>query len=334
MPPASLLDVARSRSVLADGAMGTQLQDAGLEGGGCGELWNAEHPDRVSAIHRAYLDAGAEVILTNTFGGSRLALARHGLMDRTAELNRAGAEAAVRAASAVADAGPAGAPSERAWVLGDIGPFGGLLAPLGETDPAEAEAAFEEQVSALLAGGVDGILVETMTALDELRCAVRGAKRAGAALVVASVAFDGTRVGFRTMMGETPDQAVAAMREEGADVMGANCGSGLDMAAYADLARRIRALAPHGIVWIKANAGTPHLERAEPMAAGGDGSGPRHGEARRLSSWASGRVVYDGTPEVMAAGVRALVDAGAAIIGGCCGTTPAHIRAFARAMGR
>lgn len=317
----SLLDVARSRPVLADGAMGTQLQDAGLEPGGCGELWNEKEPDRVRAIHRAYLDAGAEVILTNTFGGSRLALARHGLAERAAALNRAGAELAVR--EAAAGPGDASAPAAqatasaltgqagRAWVLGDVGPFGGLLAPLGETEPAEAEAAFEEQAAALLAGGVDGILVETMTALNELRCAVRGAKRAGARIVVASVAFDATRVGFRTMMGETPDQALAAMREEGADVFGANCGSGLDMAAYAELARRYRSLAPDGIVWIKANAGTPRL-----VSAGGH------------------HVVYDGTPDDMAAEVGALVDAGASIVGGCCGTTPAHIGAFARALGR
>jgi 5-methyltetrahydrofolate--homocysteine methyltransferase len=310
MAHSSLLDVARSRPVLADGAMGTQLQDAGLEPGGCGELWNEEEPERVRAIHRAYLDAGAEVILTNTFGGSRLALARHGLASRTAALNRAGAELAVREATVTASALSADE-AGRAWVLGDIGPFGGLLAPLGGTEPAEAEAVFEEQAAALLAGGVDGVLAETMTALDELRCAVRGAKRAGARIVVASVAFDATRVGFRTMMGETPDQALAAMEEEGADVFGANCGSGLDMAAYAEVAQRYRSLAPDGIVWIKANAGTPHLV----LVGGHD-------------------VVYDGTPDGMAAGVGALVDAGASIIGGCCGTTPAHIHAFARVLGR
>jgi 5-methyltetrahydrofolate--homocysteine methyltransferase len=333
MTPRSLLAAARSRPVLADGAMGTQLQEAGLEGGGCGELWNVEQPDRVAAIHRAYLDAGADVLLTNTFGGSRLALARHGLADRTVELNRAGAELAVRAASPGTGAGagvggaagsPASArgaaesgpgPERRAWVLGDMGPTGALLAPLGEADPAAVEAAFQEQAAALLAGGVDGILVETMTALDELRCAVRGAKRAGAGLVVASVAFDATKVGFRTMMGETPEQAVAAMQQEETDVVGANCGSGLDMGAYAELARQYRALAPDAIVWIKANAGTPRLEPAP-------------------ASGSSHRVLYDGAPEAMAAGAAALVEAGASIVGGCCGTTPAHIRAFARALKR
>ncbi|MEJ2215593.1 MAG: homocysteine S-methyltransferase family protein [Gemmatimonadota bacterium] len=324
MSPPTLLDVARSRPVLADGAMGTQLQEAGLEAGTCGELWNLERPERVGAIHRAYLAAGAEVILTNTFGGSRLALARHGLGGRAAALNRAGAEVAVDAGEAASSRAAAGAPDrpaagKHAWVLGDIGPFGGLLAPLGETDAAKVEAAFEEQATALLEGGVDGILVETMTALEELHCALRAAQRAGAQLVVASVAFDATRVGFRTMMGETPEQAVAAMQEEGADVVGANCGSGLNMVDYTELARRYRALVPDGIVWVKANAGTPRLELADGQPA---------------ASGSSHRVVYDGTPEAMAAGVNALVDAGASVVGGCCGTTPAHIRAFARALGR
>ncbi len=330
MSRSTLLDVARRRVVLADGAMGTRLQAAGLEPGGPGELWNVEHPDRVEAIHRAYLAAGAEVILTNTFGGTRIALERHGLGGRAVELNRAGAEVARRAASRpptldrgppTADRGPPtldprragmqpGRPSdagEGPWVLGDIGPFGGFLAPLGEHEPADVEAAFREQADALLEGGADGILVETMTALDELGLAVRAAKAAGAPFVIGSVAYDATKVGIRTMTGATPEEAARAALDAGVDALGANCGTGLDPAAYAEVAERYRAEAGDVVVLVRPNAGTPRLRGTE--------------------------VVYDATPADMAEGIRPLVEAGASIIGGCCGTDPGFIEAFARVIG-
>lgn len=317
----ALLDVARTRAVLADGAMGTELQRAGLEPGACGELWNVDHPDRVAAIHRAYLDAGARVLLTNTFGGTRQALERHGLGDRSAELNLAGARVALAVASAaVKVAAPSpprplasspprgGRGGEGPWVLGDMGPCGGLLAPLGEHDPADVAAAFKEQAQALVAGGVDGVLVETMTALDELTLAVRAAKAAGAPFVIASVAFDLTKVGFRTMMGATPGEAASAALDAGADALGANCGTGLGMQDYAGIVRAYREAAGDVVVLARANAGTPRLE--------------------------GGAVVYDATPASMAEGVPGLVAAGAGIIGGCCGTTPAYIEAFARSLER
>ena len=288
--------VARERVVLLDGGIGTQLQLAGLAPGGCGELWNVERPDVVAGVHRAYADAGAEALLTNTFGGSPLALARHGHGDRAAELNRAAAALAREAA------GP-----ER-WVLGDVGPFGGFLAPLGETSAAEAEAGFREQVEALLEGGVDGVLIETMTALDELALAVRAARAAGAPFVIASVAFDATRVGPRTMMGVSPADAAHTARELGIDALGANCGAGLDLAGYAALLRELAAAAPALPLLCRPNAGTPRLE--------------------------DGRIRYDLTPQGMAADVDALVAAGARMIGGCCGTTPAHIAALRTALGR
>lgn len=308
----SLLDAARARVVLADGAMGTELQRAGLEPGACGELWNVDHPDRVAAIHRAYLDAGAEVLLTNTFGGTRIALERHGAADRVTDVNRAAAELAVaaRLAAAAGEAAsaspPRGGGGEGPWVLGDVGPFGGLLAPLGEHDPGAVVEAFLEQAEALVAGGVDGILVETMMALDELALAVRAAKAAGAPIVIASVAFDATKVGYRTMMGATPADAARAALDAGGDALGANCGTGLGMEDYAGIVRAYREAAGDVVVLARANAGTPRLE--------------------------GGAVVYDATPASMAEGVPGLVAAGAGIIGGCCGTTPAYIEAFARAL--
>lgn len=290
----SLLRAARARVVIADGAMGTELQHAGLLPGACGELWNVDHPDRVTAIHRRYRDAGAEVLLTNTFGSSRFGLARHGLEDRAAELTRC----AVQAARDGAGFG--------AWVLGDIGPFGGFLEPVGDTPVAEAFEVFGEQAKALVHGGVDGIIVETMAALDELLLAIRAARDAGATLVIGSVAFDATKAGIRTMTGATPEEAARALRDAGVDILGANCGTGLGAAEYADIVRRYRAVAASLPVMVKPNAGQPHLR----------------GEA----------LSYDETAERMAASARQLVDAGAAIVGGCCGTTPDHIRAIAGAL--
>lgn len=292
--PHPLVRAARERVLVADGAMGTELQAAGLEPGACGELWNVDHPERVQRVHERYRAAGAGVLLTNTFGSSRIGLARHDLAGRAAELTRAAVGIARRAGGT-------------AWVLGDIGPFGGFLKPVGDTPVAEAEDAFAEQARALVEAGVDGIVVETIGALDELLLAVRAARDAGAALVIGSVAFDATRAGIRTLTGATPEQAARALRDAGADMVGANCGTGLGMEDYAEIVRRYRATAPEQPVWVKPNAGQPH------MAAGGDG------------------VAYDASPRHLASAARLLVHAGAAVIGGCCGTTPEHIAAIAHA---
>jgi 5-methyltetrahydrofolate--homocysteine methyltransferase len=294
MPARSLVVVARERTVLADGGIGTELQGRGLEPGACAECWNVDRPDAIAAVHRAYAEAGAEALLTNTFGGSRIALDRHGAGERARELNRAGA-ALVRSVA-----------GDARWVLGDMGPMGGFLEPLGEHQPDAVEAAFREQAEALLEGGADGILIETMTALEELRLAVRAARAVGASFVLASLAFDATRVGPRTMMGVSPEAAAAAALDEGADALGANCGTGLDLAGYADILRRFRAAAPGAVLLCRPNAGTPRLR----------------GEA----------IVYDMTPGELARDVGLLTDAGAAIVGGCCGTTPAHIAALRAAF--
>lgn len=291
--PDSLIDAARRRVVVTDGAIGTEIQRRGLEPGGCGECWNVDRPDAVRAIHQAYADAGAEALLTNTFGGTRIALARHGAGERAPELNRAAARLAREVAG-----------SDR-WVLGDIGPIGGFLEPLGEHEPEDVEAAFREQAEALLEGGADGLLIETMTALDELVLAIRAGRAAGAPFVIGSLAFDATKVGPRTMMGVSPEAAAAAL-DAGADALGANCGSSLDMAGYADIIARYRAAAPDAVLLCRPNAGTPR----------------REGSA----------VVYDLGPEALAGDAHRLVDAGAGIVGGCCGTTPDHIAALKAAL--
>lgn len=292
----SLLGALRSRVVAADGAMGTELQRAGLPSGMPGELWNVERPDRVQAIHRQYRDAGAEIILTNTFGSNRLSLARHDLGARATEITRAGVEVARKGAGV------------GAWVLGDVGPFGGFLEPVGDTSLTDAYDAFREQAKALVHGGADGIIVETMGAMDELVLAVKAARDAGATLVVGSVAFDATRTGIRTMTGATPEDAAHALRDEGVDILGANCGTGLTVELYAEIVRRYRVAAPALPVLVKANAGQPRM----------------HDDV----------LIYDETPEHMATGTRLLIDAGASIVGGCCGTTPEHVRAIAGTMGR
>ena len=292
-----LLALARARTLLGDGAMGTQLQRAGLEPGGCGDLWNLEHPERVLEIQQRYVAAGAELLLTNTFGANHYVLDRYDASDLIFSCNLAGAAIARRAAG-----------DHNVFVLGDIGPFGGFVAPLGEYTPDEVHDAFAEQARALLEGRVDGIIIETMTAVDEIALAIRAAKSVAAPFVIASMSFDATRAGLRTMMGTTPEQAAEAMLTAGADALAANCGTGLTLADFAEIARRYRDVAGDVAVMVQANAGQPELVGDE--------------------------VVYREDPEMMAAAVPILVDAGVNILGGCCGTTPEHIRAFARALGR
>jgi 5-methyltetrahydrofolate--homocysteine methyltransferase len=281
--------LAAGRRLIGDGAMGTELQRAGLEPGGCGDEWNLTRPDDVLAIQRRYVEAGAEVILTNSFGANRFVLSRYGLEDQVAEICRAGAGIARRAAGG------------QAFVLGDVGPCGGFLEPLGDIVPEDLAASLESSILALLDGGADGIIVETMTALDELTLAVRTAKRLGAPFVVASVAYDLLKNGgHRTMMGVTPAEAAQAAEDAGADALGANCGTGLAVADFRAIARELRSVSSLPLM-LQPNAGQPRLD--------GD------------------RIVYDVSPEAMAGDLVALTDV-AEIVGGCCGSTPAHIAAF------
>ena len=291
-----LLDTIRERPLLSDGAMGTQLMLAGLEQGGCGEEWNVTEQEKVLRILRAYVEAGSDCITTNTFGANGIMLGRHGVADRLAEINAAAVRLA-REAFGDADG----------YVLGDMGPFGGLMEPLGEFTESQVRAAYDAQAAALVAAGVDAIIIETMTSLEELGLAIAAAREAGAPCVIGSLAYDLTLDGstFRTMMGVDPERAAAFMQEHGADVVALNCGTGMDMEHAAAAVRRYRAVTDLPVM-AQPNAGKPRLENL--------------------------RVVYDETPAEMVRGVVPLLEAGARIVGACCGSTPDHIRAFRTAM--
>lgn len=292
----TLLQAIRDRVLLGDGAMGTQLQQAGLESGSCGEAWNLDHPDRVLAIQRAYAEAGSDCIITNTFGASRIMLERHGQAGRVSAINEAGARIARHAFD-----GRAG------FVLGDIGPFGGLMDPYGEIAVSRVEQAFREQARALVAGGVDAIIIETQTALEELEIAIAAAREAGAPVVIGSLAYDkmADEDEVRTMMGVSPESAAEFMTGRGVDILALNCGTGVDVAMATDVVRRYRTVSGLPIM-AQPNAGQPVLENF--------------------------KVVYHETPEQMARDLPGLVRAGAAIVGGCCGSTPAHIRRFRQVL--
>jgi 5-methyltetrahydrofolate--homocysteine methyltransferase len=282
--------------LLADGAMGTQLMLAGLEQGSCGEAWNLEHRDRVLAIQRRYADAGADCILTNTFGGCRIMLGRHG---------HAGDVAAINAAAVAITREALG--GREGWVIGDIGPFGGLMEPYGEIPEDAVREAFDEQAAALVTAGADAIIIETQTSLEELQIGLEAAKKAGAACVIGSMAYDVTLDGstFRTMMGIDPERAAGFMVEHGADIVALNCGTGMDMTRARHAVERYRSITGLPIM-VQPNAGQPKLVNM--------------------------KVLYDETPEQMVTGVVPLLEAGARIIGACCGSTPDHIRAFRTAM--
>ena len=296
MNPAPLLQELDRRPLCCDGAMGTQLISIGLGSGECGMLWNVNRPADVVGIHLAYRRAGCALITTNSFGGSRFGLARHGLADRAAELNRAAAQIA-RAA-----AGTTG------WVLGDVGPFGDFLEPVGDITADDLRAAFRGQIAALLAGGADAILVETMSDPAEAVVGVEAAKSGAVQVpVIVTYAFQKTAPGqFRTMMGTGVAEAVQRATAAGADIVGANCGTSLDLDDYVELARQMVQAAGKAPVIVQPNAGSPRVE--------------------------NGQTLYHATPEQMADTAAKLVAAGVRIVGGCCGTTPAHLAAMSRAV--
>jgi len=278
--------------VLLDGAMGTMLMDAGLESGDPPEEWNVLYPDRVQAVHQAYVEAGSHIILTNSFGGSRYRLKLHGLQKRVAELNRA----AAANARAVADAAP-----HPVLVAGSMGPTGELMTPMGTLTYEEAKVAFAEQARALAEGGADLLWIETMSDLEEVKAAVAGARSACSLPIAASMTFDTNR---HTMMGVSPTQAIETLGRLDLTAIGANCGNGPD--EIEDVVNKMKATNPDVPLIAKANAGIPKLVGDE--------------------------LVYDGTPEVMAAYAEHVRQLGARFIGGCCGSTPAHIRAMKAAL--
>jgi 5-methyltetrahydrofolate--homocysteine methyltransferase len=293
-----LLEAIKDRPLLGDGAMGTQLMIAGLEQGHCGEEWNLSHPDRVLAIQRRYAEAGSECILTNTFGGSRIMLNRHGNADKVADINAAGVRIARDAFKSVGRDG---------YVIGDIGPFGGLMEPYGEFSEQQVREAFTEQAKALVNAGADAIIIETQTSLEELAPGVEAAKNVGASCIIGSMAYDVTLDGetFRTMMGVDPETAAEFMQEHGAHIVALNCGTGMDMNRACEAIRRYK-----------------HVTKLPVMAQ------PNAGQPKLVNM----KISYDQTPEEMVKGVVPLLEAGVNILGGCCGSTPEHIAAFREAM--
>jgi 5-methyltetrahydrofolate--homocysteine methyltransferase len=242
----AILELAKKRTVIFDGAMGTMLMAAGLKAGETPELWNIEKPSLVTGIHRKYYEAGSDVVHTNTFGGNAIKLADRGLSDRMEAINREGVKLAREAC-------PAGK-----FVAGDVGPTGKLIKPLGDLVLEEAEEAFFRQAQALIKGGVDLISIETMFSLEEALAALRAAKRLGEAPVIAALTFNRTKKGFFTMMGEGVNQAVSAFEKAGADVIATNCSLGSrDMI---DLTKELRAATKKPIL-IQPNAGKPVTQK-------------------------------------------------------------------------
>ena len=282
---------------LLDGAMGTQLIARGIEVGKCNDYLNIDSPDTIIGIHKDYFEAGSDAVLTNTFGANKYALGRHGLSEEVTRINTTGAEIARKAAG------------EEKYVLGDIGPSGDFLQPLGTLKPDELKNAFAEQAKALLAGGVDGVIIETMTSLDEITIAIEAVKSVCELPVFASMAFDGGVDDFRTMMGIDVKTAVSRIVSLGADAIGFNCGK-MSLENYVKLAAEY--------VWVTESSEEDIVLLAEPNAG--------------LPELVEGHAVYKVSPANFAAAVEKIHSAGVNIIGGCCGTGPTHIEAAAKKL--
>jgi 5-methyltetrahydrofolate--homocysteine methyltransferase len=278
--------------LLADGATGSNLFARGLTSGDAPELWNIEHPQRIRELHRGFIEAGADIILTNTFGGTRHRLKLHRAEGRVAELN----EAAARLARAEADRA-----SRVVLVGGSMGPTGEILEPLGPLSMAEARESFAEQAAALARGGADILWIETMSSTEEAEAAIEGARRTGLP-IVATLSFD---TNGRTMMGITPAELAGLSRKHHLAACGSNCGVGA-AELVASIVNLSAAADPAAILVAKANCGIPQ--------------------------YVDGAIRFNGTPELMADYARLALDSGARIIGGCCGTTPEHLRAMRQTL--
>jgi 5-methyltetrahydrofolate--homocysteine methyltransferase len=291
----SILSALKNKAILvSDGAWGTLLQQRGLPPGECPELWNITHRADVLGVARGYIDAGADMIETNSFGASPSKLGHYGLAERAAELNEAAAAISRQAAGG------------DHFVIGSMGPTGTILMT-GEVSEETLHEGFCIQAKALEKGGVDALCIETMSALDEACIAIRAARESAGCEIICTFTFDKTAAGeYRTMMGVTPTEMAAAVREAGADIIGANCGNGFEnMIQIVQEIRDVDRLTP---ILIHANAGKPEVR--------------------------DGMTVFPETPAMMASWAGDLIKAGANIIGGCCGTTPAHIHALADAIRR
>jgi len=306
MAKISLREKIKQGVFLLDGAMGTQLIAHGIEPGRCNDYLNIEQPDIIFEIHQSYFQAGSDAVITNTFGANKFALARHGLADKVDQINIAGAEIARRAAG------------KKKYVLGDIGPSGDFLKPLGSLDPVQLKDAFAAQAKALSAGGVDGFIIETETALDELTIAIEAVKSVcGDLPVFASMAFDKVADGFRTMMGVDVESAVTKMVSLGVDTVGFNCGTAT-LNEYVKLAEKYVST----VKALEKTRATSDERRATIFAE------PNAGKPQLVD----GRAAYKVTPEDFAAMAKKIHSLGVNIIGGCCGTGPEHIKAMVQKL--
>ena len=284
--------VSDGRLLVSDGAWGTLLHQKGLKSGECPEQWNLTQADAVEEVAKSYIEAGADMIQSNSFGGSRFKLEHYGLGDQTSDINKAAAEISRRAAG------------DEHGVIASIGPTGKMLVT-GEVSESQLYDCFKEQAVALAAGGADAICIETMFDLGEALQAIKAAKENTDCEIISTFTFELTKKGeFRTMMGVTPELYTKTVLENGADIIGTNCGNGMERMIA--IVEEIRKTAPSHPVLVHANAGLPKN--------------------------IDGKDVFPEKPEDTAAFVADLIKAGANIVGGCCGTTPAHITAIKNAV--